>query len=80
MEQSKPKSLNARREEPVVSRCRWCETDFVNHHVYRVYCSERCRDAYKNEMRAREAKARGVSIRQAVQQLRMEREIISTYA
>lgn len=53
--------------------CRWCKARFTQVFDPHYYCSYICKDAYKNERLAREARKRKVTIREVVKILRKER-------
>ena len=54
----KPKQ---RSEGPMI--CRWCGSEFTAEYKS-LYCTPRCRYAYKNEAVYRKAKLEGLSIRE----------------
>ncbi|SCA63189.1 hypothetical protein SCG7109_AJ_00200 [Chlamydiales bacterium SCGC AG-110-M15] len=43
--------------------CRWCGAEFSSEYDA-LYCSSRCRYAYRNERISRKAKAEGLSVRE----------------
>lgn len=59
MKSWKPKQRMEGKSKP----CKWCGVEFSSEYDA-LYCSSRCRYAFRNETLARKAKAEGMSIRE----------------
>ena len=60
--------------KPKRNECRWCGASFIAYYEPHYSCSVVCRQAYKNERRARFAKERGMGIREAIKLYSIERK------
>lgn len=59
--------------------CGFCGAEYEVINSMSKFCCKRCLNGLKNEKKAREAKERGVTIREAISQIQLENILIDLY-